>query len=345
MINQLPYTAINFASSNLPEGKLRTSAKNLINLLLKQARTESAVQYLNSCLQQRVVPQFVENWFNALPTTSRKGVLRKMKSLKMELIRDAIEQQDLRLHRIQQESGYEYLNVTRKCPEDFVGPFLDLLLRAVRAEEKEIYQRHNNKWSKVTDSDFPVRFYIFEYAPRFPFAFVDRFWAISSGERMTTFAPKRVSEKFINETSISVPQPVTELLEKGPNFRVPHKLDNKFIDQIKLSLDVLTYKLRWSSEMKNAHSHSNHVVPFHKNAVKLPPKMSEEEERELMFLKQEIIKAAETEISQVSKSHNFKKLNKQVAQSKRFCKQNKLCLLYTSPSPRDLSTSRMPSSA
>ena len=33
------------------------------------------------------------------------------------------------------------------------------------------------------------------------------------------------------------------------------------------------------------------------------------------------------------------------ASGKRFKGDNKICLLYTSPSPRDLSTSRMPSSA
>ena len=31
--------------------------------------------------------------------------------------------------------------------------------------------------------------------------------------------------------------------------------------------------------------------------------------------------------------------------SEKFCDQYGICLLYTSPSPRDLSTSRMPSSA
>ena len=42
--------------------------------------------------------------------------------------------------------------------------------------------------------------------------------------------------------------------------------------------------------------------------------------------------------SQIEDTSIFKKIKKQIAQAN-------TCLLYTSPSPRDLSTSRMPSSA
>ena len=42
---------------------------------------------------------------------------------------------------------------------------------------------------------------------------------------------------------------------------------------------------------------------------------------------------------------DFKKFMKTPKGQKRFNAQKELCLLYTSPSPRDLSTSRMPSSA
>eukprot|EP00831_Metopus_contortus_P068843 TRINITY_DN61679_c0_g1_i1.p1 TRINITY_DN61679_c0_g1~~TRINITY_DN61679_c0_g1_i1.p1 ORF type:complete len:114 (+),score=39.89 TRINITY_DN61679_c0_g1_i1:45-386(+) len=49
-----------------------------------------------------------------------------------------------------------------------------------------------------------------------------------------------------------------------------------------------------------------------------------------------------------TKTHKFKKRNKMQKEKKGEQKKNinhKNCLLYTSPSPRDLSTSRMPSSA
>ena len=48
-----------------------------------------------------------------------------------------------------------------------------------------------------------------------------------------------------------------------------------------------------------------------------------------------------------SKKKNIISFNKEFKEFKDnlFCYQCNICLLYTSPSPRDLSTSRMPSSA
>ena len=54
----------------------------------------------------------------------------------------------------------------------------------------------------------------------------------------------------IRETTISGPEPVANLLNKGPNFRVPPKPDNRLMDSINLSLEVLTYRLRWFEALK-----------------------------------------------------------------------------------------------
>ena len=49
------------------------------------------------------------------------------------------------------------------------------------------------------------------------------------------------------------------------------------------------------------------------------------------------------EVEKIVKDNNFNYIDAIIT----FCEENKIefCLLYTSPSPRDLSTSRMPSSA
>ena len=324
LMNHLPFAAIKYASSNLPDGSSKSSAKALANCLLKKTRTECGILYLKTCHRNHIVPNFIDNWFRHLPPT-RKPATRKLKSLKRELLREAIDQQKQRLTHINRDIGFEYLHVTRRCPEEFVHNFLDLLLRMVRAEERLLFQRHGKKWTSLTHCEFPADLYHLTYAPQFPFSHVDVYWCTSSSDRGAT-APSYTSAKFINETSTVMPQLVTELLEKGPNFRLPHNLDNKFMDGIELALEVLTYKLRWFFvAQKNSWTTSyNSPIPFQKNSVKLPPKMPFEKEKDLMLLKQQIMCAAKEEIDNVSKNKNFRKIKKQVALTKQFFKDNNL---------------------
>ena len=58
------------------------------------------------------------------------------------------------------------------------------------------------------------------------------------------------------------------------------------------------------------------------------------------------IEAMEQEVSEaVNPQADAPKKNAVAAEPSHIAKMAKFCLLYTSPSPRDLSTSRMPSSA
>ena len=320
----LPYTAINYASSNLLDEDTKSSAKSLVNLLCRWTRAMCALKFLAECLKHRVIPRFIEDWFSAIPDTPKKSVVRKLRSLKRELIRNAMDTQRQRLKQLQMNIGFEYLHVTRRCSEEFVTHFLELLTKMVQTEADAIQQRHRKKWTALTNCHFPICAYHLDYAPRFPFSYVDRFWCVRSSN-VGTHAPS-VSDKFINETSIDLPKSVSQLMEKGPNFRVPHKFDSKFMDRIKLDLDILTYKLRWFTEVKKKvePAQVKQLVPFHKNSVKLPPKMTEEKENELILLKEEIMREARKEILATAKSDKFRRINKQVALTQCFFKANNL---------------------
>ena len=94
----------------------------------------------------------------------------------------------------------------------------------------------------------------------------------------------------------------------------PHKLRSKEIQQLKALMTSRDSFVKISTQLKNS-LRANQILD------------------KVVDLK-ELIEEYEIQISQIKRS--IKKLEEQMFQ---------ICLLYTSPSPRDLSTSRMPSSA
>ena len=46
--------------------------------------------------------------------------------------------------------------------------------------------------------------------------------------------------ELMNECDDPLPQPVIECLEKGPKFRVPPQLNDRFVDKVKTGLEILT---------------------------------------------------------------------------------------------------------
>ena len=142
---------------------------------------------------------------------------------------------------------------------------------------------------------FSLFLFFFYYMPCFPFPYVDKFWYVNSG----SIAFFHHSDKFINEARVSVPEPVAKLLEKGPNFRVPPKLNKRLYENIDLSLEVLTYRLRWFEALKNVPESNHRKIPFPKNSVSLPPKMEENREKELTAQKQKVLRAAKCEMAKM----------------------------------------------
>ena len=143
-----------------------------------------------------------------------------MYSLKNELLRDAIEEQRCKLLQHERDFGYAYLHVTTRCSEQFVKTFLAQLQQMVRTEEEVTFHRHRQKWCNLTNRDFPLCAYFFDYSPRFPYYHTDEFWC-KEFETNTSFPRSRTSDQFTNETSIAIPDDIARFLEKGPNYRVP----------------------------------------------------------------------------------------------------------------------------
>jgi hypothetical protein len=194
---------------------------------------------------------------------------------------------------------------------------------AVRSEEHRVLQRHAEKWRDLTDSDYPCAPYHFAYQFCFPFQQVDGYWFDGRGERRCRQPESLAIDSFSNETAVSVPTDVATLLSKGPRFRIPPKLNEKFQDQLALNLEVFSRNLRWNQVNMKATPQTIHV-PFQRNTVSMPPRMTPEREEQLCLLKNEIKRMTENEIERLKKAPYFKEMKKKIWKAKAFLDENNL---------------------
>ena len=171
----------------------------------------------------------------------------------------------------------------------------------------------------------------------------------------------------------SIPESYVRILNKGPKFIPAQKLNVKIANELKISLAHSAYQLRWktisdttftgrSFDRIRNESPFLRFCPFEGNR-RPPPKATAEFERKLQVLNEAIERLINRELAKPSFSHNTSYSDHQALKQMKkddniyipsdkggemvvmTLAHYKSCLLYTSPSPRDLSTSRMPSSA
>lgn len=193
---------------------------------------------------------------------------------------------------------------------------------AVRNEEKGIFVRHGKKWKDLADSDYPCSVYHFEHMFCFPFVHEDSFWC-KRNERKDYFS-KVNSKQLSNESNINIPHDVSELLSKGPNFRVQPALDNRFIDRFESDLDTFFYRMRWAHTVKFTQDHSRPKIPFGRNTVTMPPNMPFEAETTLAACKREIVVATNEEIAKMKSNSEFRKKKAIINKTKKFLDRNAL---------------------
>ena len=68
MMNKLPYAAINlFKTETHLDVSFRTSAKRLVDQMMRRTRARCAVRFLQSCLKAQVIPLFILCYFANIP--------------------------------------------------------------------------------------------------------------------------------------------------------------------------------------------------------------------------------------------------------------------------------------
>ena len=339
MKNTLPCAAINMTKSTSFD-EVRGAAKNFVNLVMKIVKTQCRLSFLKCCLEYTVIPLFILHCFTNIPAfennTHATALGRKLASTQKEILRCSIYETKNNLENITREAGYDYLNITRRGDKDEVRTFLEMVKAAIVSEMNIIYLRHSKKWSDICATPFSLCHppYVFDCQFRFPFELVDEFWFTRKGRPLARPASHSINDQFTNESDVTLPDFVENILEKGPKFRTPHALNGNFKDKVKLQLDALAYKVRWNEKLKSDLSNSDRQIPFHRNTVSLPPKMKPNLELELAMLQKEILQVTEEEAQKEKRSQKYKTFRTNLTKSKNFLRENQLVAISSDKTNR-----------
>ena len=347
--NSLPYVVINRLNTARLEKSVRVNGRKLVNLLQKLVRISLHILFLQTCLQFKTNPKFVDNCLK-LPVnaTSTDALQRKATSFKLEIIRSMILTLRKEKDSINQWSSYEYLNFTRMAGDHTVTrTILKMIESALLQESKLIFERHSEKWYRWTNKQFPLseHTYRVDFRPKFPFKFKDELWFNTASDWSTIPDPNNnshignFSKNITNDTELSIPADISTFLSKGPKFRLPNDLNDKFMDSIVTNLDHLQYKLRWSTAIKNTNQNKLNI-PFHKNTVKLPPTMNPQAEDSFKLFKRETLDILNKERTFMKNKYEYKKTCHLMRKTKKFLTDNKLVAVSSDKTNRIVVTDK-----
>ena len=125
-------------------------------------------------------------------------------------------------------------------------------------------------------------------------------------------------------------------MSNGPKFRLPHHINDEFLNDNEIAIESLSYKLRWSHRFSSSGENNQNKlrIPFDKNTVNLPPNMSKELEDNLKLFEIETKRALHTEIDNMKRNRKYRDTNKLIKKTKSFLKSNKLSVVSSDKSNR-----------
>lgn len=342
-MTDLPYGRVyQLLKSMKLSAEAHAKVMKLTSLLLKQVRMSCAIVFLLACLSYNVTPKFIESTIK-LPSwvESTKALERKTASLKTELIRQNISINKQKSFDFNRDISYEYLNVIRSDMEvQKKKKILELLEEAITQETSMIFDRHARKWTWWTGHSFPcVRSsYDSKHKCRFVFHHVDDFW-FSGSSSSVHILDHFDSNRLTNETKIVVPNDIKKFLSNGPKFRLPHHIDDDFLNDNEIAIESLSYKLRWShhfnSRGKNNENNENKLqIPFDKNTVNFPPNMSKDLEDNLKLFEIEAKRTLHAEATKMKRNKKYNSVSNISRKTKSFLKRNKLNVVPSDKSNR-----------
>ena len=342
----LPPTAISYVTSAI-NSDVRAHAKSFINLQVRYVRVICDLLFLQACISYRVIPIFITNMISVPEEIMEdKVVLRKSRSLEMEILRTCNRKLRDKLSMLEQRRGYEYLTVTRTISHHVLNQLFIKLNGDLHHMEYLKYSSHFAKWRKISNTEYPFNRAVYKcsYAPIFPFEYVDEYLCRRHTAADVTGEPRLSrsncnKQDYSNETDVFLPRYLSDLIAKGPNFRIPPLLNEEFMNDVELALDKVTFNLRWSDQLERSDvglsdCKDNFRIPFHKNRVKMPPIMSNDQELNLALFKKEVSDAIEKEVEFCKQSKSYRKISKQIKNSKHFLKENDLSVVATDKSNR-----------
>ena len=220
----------------------RISAINYVNNRMKCVRTESHIRFLKACRNFKCLPMYIKQRIDGEEYCEDKAVQRKVLSLGMEMLRVDIKAMEEKHRHLVQESGFLWRNLqrTRGEAQEIAQYVLVNTVTVIQAEAKTLFERHSRKWRTLCNTEYPLTLECYfnkvQSHPRFPYK-------INITVKTKDSHTFDNNQKFSNETDLLIPDGVSNILSKGPNFRLPFQVNSKFWERVSLNFDNLLYSL------------------------------------------------------------------------------------------------------
>ena len=302
-----------------------------MNIQLKYLRTCCHNIIISSCLKYCLSLTYIGHKVRIENYAQEPNVIRKATSLKMEMLRSDLRHLHTKKFQLERERGYQYLNLQRLRDND-ISQYILLNMRTIfKQEAQKIHERHTKKWTHIGKTVYPASLTDYmncDYRPKFPF---DRPKVKQSTHNCTENSNKHGTVTDNSEQNI--PSNVSKLLEKGPNFRVPHKFNDKFWDKINSDFEAFFYRLRWHTNIGDNDNDYIHI-PYDRNKCTLPKSLDEIKEFQLQKFFVECKEVISSEVEIMKNKPFYKKIKNDSQRAKNFLKSNNLTCIQSDKTNR-----------
>ena len=205
----------------------------------------------------------------------------------------------------------------------------------------EIHSRHVKKWSCFSPWAYTVGFdfYNVSIVPIFPYDLPNTggspFSLVSNITESHMYSSNSVNVAYTNTTDTILPEEVSSLISKGPNFCVPPKFNKEFWFELEVKINRGFFGFRWAESLKN-NTINDRILPFQRNRVSLPKPCSADIETRLNLLRFQIINTIKCESRHLKHSTFFKQTQAEVVATKNFCRLNSLSVIPSDKTKRNV---------
>ena len=325
MKNHLLFAALLYVSTVDLDQISRQTVVQFANDQLKYARSQLHLSFLKNCLRYKVIPKFVSI---KIPSniSGNEALERKKESLELEILRLRIKELDKKMAHDNIRRGHGYLHLTRSWKRENAEVFLKKLDGALELEMQQKMEIHRRKWMDLTGRTYPGLSCEISCAPVFPFPFTDDFLCSVAVTHLD-----RTSDVFVFDDGVEglsenqIPAAISNVLSKGPKYRIPNKVDKHFMKNAEKELDKMTYRIRWNNVFKDIEQKDEFKIPFTKNSVSLPPKLNEKEENNIKLFRAEVLNL----IGKQKNTKESKSISTSIKNTRSFLNENNLSVLPT----------------
>ena len=269
----------------------------LIISQLKLVKLNAHQRFMSECIDKHILPAHV-NIYLPIHLRMDKNIRRKSNSLAREMMivekRQLTEEARLR----NMDRGHHWRSLKQLSTDNDFSNITEELQRVMTNHSRALFNTHAKKWIGLSGYPYEINMSLYDIhvQPTFPTEVGYSNLKVAR-LRQSTLDNTPTTVAYTNVSSVSLPECVVGLINKGPRFCFPPKIDNNFLFNLQLQIQRGMFGLRWNFHLKDR-PNSGQIIPFSKNRVSIPRLIDANMEAHISVLKTQIfdIYSRETKI-------------------------------------------------